>query len=150
MSWLPQMFEGIKQNKTRMEIAAMLDIPVDMGYKVSAVSHAALRMLDNHEYREAGITDEQFAEWYEASLIGLKTADGEMVIERSVPDKNRVQAILERICKGYAPDYNKTIKPAKELQIDCWNCSRRGCYGRCPKAAYAENRAIGCKNFRAR
>lgn len=146
MSWLPQMLEGIKQNKTRMEIA------VENVLNTYAVSRAALRMLDNHEYREAGITDEQFAEWFEASLIGLKTADGEVVIERSTPDKNRVQAILERIRKGYAPEFDveKIKQAANPKNIDCLWCKYRGIYGRCPKSAFAENRAIGCKNYKAR
>ena len=65
--WQNKMFDGIKAGHSRMEIAEAI------GISVRAVSLAALQMQSSPDYREAGITDEQFAEWFEKSLIGLKT-----------------------------------------------------------------------------
>lgn len=142
--WQPNLLNCIKQNKTRMEIAAELDVPV------SAISRAALQMINSHEYREAGISDEQFATWFENSLIGLKTFDGDVVIERTEPLQKNVESVLANIKKFDAPVELPKLKQFRPYPVDCINCRMKGMFGRCPKHAYADNKAIGCKNFRAR
>ena len=141
--WTAQMFDGIKTGQSRMEIAEAIGIPV------RAVSLAALQMQSSPDYREAGITDEQFAAWFEKSLIGLKTEDGELVIERTEPLQKNVESVLANI-KKFESQELPVIKPVQPIPVDCINCSRKGMFGRCPKHAYADNKAIGCKNFRAR
>lgn len=141
--WTAQMLEGIKQNKNRMLIAMEIGVPV------RAVSLAALQMQSSPDYREAGITDEQFAEWFEKSLIGLKTEDGELVIERTEPLQKNVESVLANI-KKFKSHELPVIKPVQPIPADCINCRRNGFFTRCPKHAYADNKAIGCKNFRAR
>lgn len=141
--WQNKMFDGIKAGQSRMEIAEAIGIPV------RAVSLAALQMQSSPDYREAGITDEQFAEWFERSLIGLKTEDGELVIERTEPLQKNVESVLANI-KKFESQELPVIKPVQPIPMDCINCSRKGMFGRCPKHAYADNNAIGCKNFRAR
>ena len=142
--WIAQMLDGIKQNKNRMEIAEAIGIPV------RAVSLAALQMQSCPDYREAGITDEQFAEWFEKSLIGLKTEDGELVIERTEPLQKNIDSVLANIKKFDAPVELPKLKQFKPYPVDCINCRRNGFFTRCPKHAYADNKAIGCKNFKAR
>lgn len=149
MSWLPQMLEGIKQNKTRMEIAAMLNIPVDMGYKVSAVSRAALRMLSSHEYREAGITNEQFAHWFERSLIGLRTADGELVIERTEPSEEQIADTLKMLQSKPSSGVCINPPPPPPGYKNCFICKRYGSY----LCKYYNNNDNGvmaylCKHYR--
>ena len=141
--WTAQMLDGIKQNKNRMLIAMEIGVPV------SAISRAALQMINSHEYREAGISDEQFATWFENSLVGLKTEDGELVIERTEPLQKNVDSVLANI-KKFESQELPVIKPVQPIPVDCINCSRNGFFTRCPKHAYADNKAIGCKNFRAR
>ena len=141
--WTAQMLDGIKAGQSRMEIAEAIGIPV------RAVSLAALQMQSSPDYREAGITDEQFAAWFEKSLIGLKTEDGELVIERTEPLQKNVESVLANI-KKFESQELPVIKPVQPIPVDCINCSRKGMFGRCPKHAYADNKAIGCKNFRAR
>ena len=109
-----------------------------------------LWMQSSPDYREAGITDEQFAEWFEKSLIGLKTADGELVIERTEPLQKNVESVLANIKKFDAPVELPKLKQFRPYSVDCINCRRNGFFTRCPKHAYADNKAIGCKNFRAR
>ena len=142
--WTAQMFDGIKAGQSRMEIAEAIGIPV------RAVSLAALQMQSSPDYREAGITDEQFAEWFEKSLIGLKTADGELVIERTEPLQKNVESVLANIKKFDTPVELPKLKQFRPYPVDCINCRRNGFFTRCPKHAYADNKAIGCKNFRAR
>lgn len=144
--WTAQMLEGIKQNKNRMLIAMEIGVPVHN------ISKEALRMIYSHEYRKAGITDRQFAMWFDASLIGLQTVDGDPVIERTAPDEKNVESVLQRLRQGYAPEFDlrKIKMSANPKNIDCFWCKRRGSFDRCPKSAYADNKAIGCKNFRAR
>ena len=142
--WQNKMFDGIKAGQSRMEIAKAL------GISVRAVSLAALQMQSSPDYREAGITDEQFAEWFEKSLIGLKTADGELVIERTEPLQKNVESVLANIKKFDAPVELPKLKQFRPYPVDCINCRRNGFFTRCPKYAYADNKAIGCKNFRAR
>lgn len=141
--WYSKMFDGIKAGQSRMEIAEAI------GISVRAVSLAALQMQSSPDYREAGITDEQFAEWFERSLIGLKTEDGELVIERTEPLKKNVDSVLANI-KKFESHELPVIKPVQPIPVDCINCRRNGFFTRCPKHAYADNKAIGCKNFRAR
>ena len=141
--WQNKMFDGIKAGQSRMEIAEAIGIPV------RAVSLAALQMQSSPDYREAGITDEQFAEWFERSLIGLKTEDGELVIERTEPLQKNVDSVLANI-KKFESQELPVINPVQPIPVDCINCSRNGFFTRCPKHAYADNKAIGCKNFRAR
>lgn len=141
--WQNKMFDGIKAGQSRMEIAEAIGIPV------RAVSLAALQMQSSPDYREAGITDEQFAAWFERSLIGLKTEDGELVIERTEPLQKNVESVLANI-KKFESQELPVIKPVQPIPVDCINCSRNGFFTRCPKHAYADNKAIGCKNFRAR
>lgn len=142
--WQPNLLNCIKQNKTRMEIAAELDVPV------SAISRAALQMINSHEYREAGISDEQFATWFESSLVGLKTFDGDVVVERTEPVQRNIDSVLSSIRKFDKPVELPKLRQFTPYPVDCINCSRKGMFGRCPKHAYADNKAIGCKNFRAR
>ena len=142
--WQPILLNCIKQNKTRMEIAAELDVPV------SAISRAALQMINSHEYREAGISDEQFATWFENSLVGLKTFDGDVVVERTEPVQRNIESVLSSIRKFDKPVELPKLKQFTPYPVDCINCSRKGFFTRCPKHAYADNKAIGCKNFRAR
>lgn len=141
--WQNKMFEGMKAGQSRMEIAEAIGIPV------RAVSLAALQMQSSPDYREAGITDEQFAAWFEKSLIGLKTADGELVIERTEPLQKNVESVLANI-KKFEIQELPVIKPVQPIPVDCINCRMKGMFGRCPKHAYADNKAIGCKNFKAR
>lgn len=142
--WQPNLLNCIKQNKTRMEIAAELDVPV------SAISRAALQMINSHEYREAGISDEQFATWFENSLVGLKTFDGDVVVERTEPVQRNIESVLSSIRKCDKPVELPKLKQFRPYPVDCINCRMKGMFGRCPKHAYADNKAIGCKNFRAR
>lgn len=141
--WQNKMFDGIKAGQSRMEIAEAIGIPV------RAVSLAALQMQSSPDYREAGITDKQFAEWFEKSLIGLKTEDGELVIERTEPLQKNVDSVLANI-KKFESQELPVIKPVQPIPVDCINCSRNGFFTRCPKHAYADNKAIGCKYFNAR
>lgn len=141
--WQNKMFDGIKAGQSRMEIAEVI------GISVRAVSLAALQMQSSPDYHEADITDEQFAEWFEKSLIGLKTEDGELVIERTEPLQKNVESVLANI-KKFESQELPVIKPVQPIPVDCINCSRNGFFTRCPKHAYADNKAIGCKNFRAR
>ena len=142
--WTAQMLDGIKQNKNRMLIAMEIGVPV------SAISRAALQMINSHEYREAGISDEQFATWFENSLVGLKTFDGDVVVERTEPLQKNVKSVLANIKKFDTPVELPKLKQFRPYPVDCINCSRKGMFRRCPKHAYADNKAIGCKNFRAR
>ena len=142
--WQPNLLNCIKQNKTRMEIAAELDVPV------SAISRAALQMINSHEYREAGISDEQFATWFENSLVGLKTFDGDVVVERTEPLQKNVKSVLANIKKFDTPVELPKLKQFRPYPVDCINCRRNGFFTRCPKHAYADNKAIGCKYFNAR
>lgn len=142
--WQPNLLNCIKQNKTRMEIAAELDVPV------SAISRAALQMINSHEYRDAGISDEQFATWFENSLVGLKTFDGDVVVERTEPVQRNIDSVLSSIRKFDKPVELPKLRQFRPYPVDCINCRRNGFFTRCPKHAYADNKAIGCKNFRAR
>ena len=142
--WTAQMLDGIKQNKNRMLIAMEIGVPV------SAISRAALQMINSHEYREAGISDEQFATWFENSLVGLKTFDGDVVVERTEPLQKNVESVLANIKKFDAPVELPKLRQFTPYPVDCINCSRKGMFGRCPKHAYADNKAIGCKYFNAR
>ena len=142
--WTAQMLDGIKAGQSRMEIAEALGIPV------RAVSLAALQMINSHEYREAGISDEQFATWFEKSLVGLKTFDGDVVVERTEPVQRNIESVLSSIRKCDKPVELPKLRQFTPYPVDCINCSRKGMFGRCPKHAYADNKAIGCKNFRAR
>lgn len=142
--WQPNLLNCIKQNKTRMEIAAELDVPV------SAISRAALQMINSHEYREAGISDEQFATWFENSLVGLKTFDGDVVVERTEPVQRNIESVLSSIRKCDKPVELPKLRQFTPYPVDCINCSRKGMFGRCPKHAYADNKAIGCNYFKAR
>ena len=141
--WQNKMFDGIKTGQSRMEIAEAIGIPV------RAVSLAALQMQSSPDYREAGITDKQFAEWFEHSLIGLTTEDGELVVERTEPLQKNVESVLANI-KKFESQELPVIKPVQPIPVDCINCSRNGFFTRCPKHAYADNKAIGCKYFKAR
>lgn len=142
--WQNKMFDGIKAWQSRMEIAEAIGIPV------RAVSLAALQMINSHEYREAGISDEQFATWFENSLVGLKTFDGDVVVERTEPVQRNIESVLSSIRKCDKPVELPKLRQFTPYPVDCINCSRKGMFGRCPKHAYADNKAIGCKNFRAR
>lgn len=142
--WHSKMFDGIKAGQTRMEIASALDIPV------SAISRAALMMISNHDYRKAGITDEQFAKWFVASLVGFKTFDGDVAIEWTEPQPEKINSVLANIKKFDAPVELPKLKQFKPYPVDCINCRMNGMFGRCPKHAYADNKAIGCKNFKSR
>ena len=142
--WQNKMFDGIKAGQSRMEIAEAIGIPV------RAVSLAALQMINSHEYRDAGISDEQFAKWFERSLIGLKTDDGELVIERTEPLQKNIESVLANIKKFDAPVELPKLKQFRPYPVDCINCRMKGMFGRCPKHAYADNKAIGCKYFNAR
>ena len=142
--WQNKMFDGIKAGQSRMEIAAAIGIPV------RAVSLAALQMINSHEYREAGISDEQFATWFENSLVGLKTFDGDVVVERTEPVQRNIESVLSSIRKFDKPVELPKLKQFTPYPVDCINCRRNGFFTRCPKHAYADNKAIGCKNFRAR
>lgn len=142
--WQNKMFDGIKAGQSRMEIAKAIGIPV------RAVSLAALQMINSHEYREAGISDEQFATWFENSLVGLKTFDGDVVVERTEPVQRNIESVLSSIRKCDKPVELPKLRQFTPYPVDCINCSRKGMFGRCPKHAYADNKAIGCKNFRAR
>ena len=142
--WQNKMFDGIKAVQSRMEIAEAIGIPV------RAVSLAALQMINSHEYREAGISDEQFATWFENSLVGLKTFDGDVVVERTEPVQRNIESVLSSIRKCDKPVELPKLRQFTPYPVDCINCSRKGMFGRCPKHAYADNKAIGCKNFRAR
>lgn len=127
-----------------MEIAEAIGIPV------RAVSLAALQMINSHEYREAGISDEQFATWFENSLVGLKTFDGDVVVERTEPVQRNIESVLSSIRKCDKPVELPKLRQFTPYPVDCINCRMKGMFGRCPKHAYADNKAIGCKNFRAR
>ena len=142
--WQNKMFDGIKAGQSRMEIAEAIGIPV------RAVSLAALQMINSHEYREAGISDEQFATWFENSLVGLKTFDGDVVVERTEPVQRNIESVLSSIRKCDKPVELPKLRQFTPYPVDCINCSRKGMFGRCPKHAYADNKAIGCKYFRAR
>lgn len=142
--WTAQMLDGIKAGQSRMEIAEAIGIPV------RAVSLAALQMINSHEYREADISDEQFATWFENSLVGLKTFDGDVVVERTEPVQRNIESVLSSIRKFDKPVELPKLRQFTPYPVDCINCSRKGMFGRCPKHAYADNKAIGCKNFRAR
>jgi hypothetical protein len=142
--WYSKMFDGIKAGQSRMEIAAALDVPV------SAISRAALMMISNHDYRKAAITDEQFAKWFETSLVGLKTFDGDVAIDRTEPLQKNIDSVLASIKKFDAPVELPKLKQHKPYPVDCINCRMNGMFGRCPKHAYADNKAVGCKNFKAR
>lgn len=142
--WQNKMFDGIKAGQSRMEIAKAIGIPV------RAVSLAALQMINSHEYREAGISDEQFATWFENSLVGLKTFDGDVVVERTEPVQRNIESVLSSIRKCDKPVELPKLRQFTPYPVDCINCSRNGFFTRCPKHAYADNKAIGCKNFRAR
>lgn len=142
--WQNKMFDGIKAGQSRMEIAEAIGIPV------RAVSFAALQMINSHEYREAGISDEQFATWFENSLVGLKTFDGDVVVERTEPVQRNIESVLSSIRKCDKPVELPKLRQFTPYPMDCINCSRKGMFGRCPKHAYADNKAIGCKYFNAR
>ena len=142
--WQNKMFDGIKTGQSRMEIAEAIGIPV------RAVSLAALQMINSHEYREAGISDEQFATWFENSLVGLKTFDGDVVVERTEPVQRNIESVLSSIRKFDKPVELPKLRQFTPYPVDCINCSRKGMFGRCPKHAYADNKAIGCKYFNAR
>ena len=142
--WQNKMFDGIKAGQSRMEIAKAIGIPV------RAVSLAALQMINSHEYREAGISDEQFATWFENSLVGLKTFDGDVVVERTEPVQRNIESVLSSIRKFDKPVELPKLRQFTPYPVDCINCRMKGMFGRCPKHAYADNKAIGCKNFRAR
>ena len=142
--WTAQMLDGIKAGQSRMEIAKAIGIPV------RAVSLAALQMINSHEYREAGISDEQFATWFENSLVGLKTFDGDVVVERTEPVQRNIESVLSSIRKCDKPVELPKLRQFTPYPVDCINCSRKGMFGRCPKHAYADNKAIGCKYFNAR
>lgn len=121
--WTAQMLDGIKQNKNRMEIAA------EIGVNVYNISHEALMMIDSCDYRSAGITDEQFAYWFEASLIGLRTDDNELVIKRTEPSQERINSVLKQIKSKRLPEV--CLKPTKPLPVgykNCWLCKRRGSF----------------------
>ena len=142
--WTAQMFDGIKTGQSRMEIAEAIGIPV------RAVSLAALQMINSHEYREACISDEQFATWFEKSLIGLKTFDGDVVVERTEPVQRNIESVLSSIRKFDKPVELPKLRQFTPYPVDCINCRRNGFFTRCPKHAYADNKAIGCKYFNAR
>lgn len=142
--WYSKMFDGIKSGQTRMEIAAALDMPV------SAISRAALMMISGHDYRKAGISDEEFAKWFDASLVGLKTFDGDVAVDRTEPLQKNIDSVLAAIKKFDKPVELPKLKQFKPYPADCINCRMKGMFGRCPKHAYADNKAIGCKNFKAR
>lgn len=142
--WTAQMLDGIKAGQSRMEIAKAIGIPV------RAVSLAALQMINSHEYREVGISDEQFATWFESSLVGLKTFDGDVVVERTEPVQRNIDSVLSSIRKFDKPVELPKLRQFTPYPVDCINCSRKGMFGRCPKHAYADNKAIGCNYFKAR
>lgn len=142
--WQNKMFNGIKAGQSRMEIAEAIGIPV------RAVSLAALQMINSHEYRDAGISDEQFATWFENSLVGLKTFDGDVVVERTEPVQRNIESVLSSIRKCDKPVELPKLRQFTPYPVDCINCSRKGMFGRCPKHAYADNKAIGCNYFKAR
>ena len=142
--WTAQMLDGIKAGQSRMEIAKAIGIPV------RAVSLAALQMINSHEYREAGISDEQFATWFENSLVGLKTFDGDVVVERTEPVQRNIESVLSSIRKFDKPVELPKLRQFTPYPVDCINCRMKGMFGRCPKHAYADNKAIGCKYFNAR
>ena len=120
MMWTEQMLEGIKQNKNRMEIAKAI------GISVREVRLAALQMMSSTDYREAGITDEQFAEWFEKSLIGLKTADGELVIEHTEPLQKNVDSVLANIKKFDAQVELPKLKQCRPYPVASRNCRMKG------------------------
>ena len=139
--WTAQMLEGIKQNKNRMLIAMEIGVPVHN------ISKEALRMIYSHEYRKAGITDRQFAMWFDASLIGLQTVDGEPATERTEPDEEHVDMLLRRICSEQVKEYN--LDTPKIGGRNCLNCKMRGTF----VCTYYNNNdngtyAIVCKNYR--
>ena len=142
--WQNKMFDGIKAGQSRMEIAEAIGIPV------RAVSLAALQMINSHEYREAGISDEQFATWFENSLVGLKTFDGDVVVDRTEPVQRNIESVLSSIRKFDKPVELPKLRQFTPYPVDCINCRRNGFFTRCPKHAYADNKAIGCKYFNAR
>ena len=142
--WTAQMLDGIKAGQSRMEIAEAIGIPV------RAVSLAALQMINSHEYREAGISDEQFATWLENSLVGLKTFDGDVVVDRTEPVQRNIESVLSSIRKCDKPVELPKLRQFTPYPVDCINCRRNGFFTRCPKHAYADNKAIGCKYFNAR
>ena len=149
MTWVDQMLAGIKAGKSRMDIAAELDIPVGV------VSKYANVLRSTHEYREAGITDQEFASWKEASLIGLRTPDGELVITRTEPDVKQVDLTLQLIQHGFEPEFKPVIAKA-EPKVRKYHCSYCNYYtwysSRCPRHAFEMGleTAVGCGMFRER
>lgn len=161
MTWVNQMLDCIKQGKTRMEIAAELDVPVGI------ISKYANVLARTHEYRDAGISDNEYAYWQEASLIGLRTADGELVITRTKPDAEKVKFNLRGLqqaikiddsnydqatsymLQGYRVklDFSKlkNQRPARVIR-HCNNCVKRGDYSFCPWS-FEANHADKCKLF---
>lgn len=144
--WTAQMLDGIKQNKNRMLIA------MEIGVSVSAISRAALQMINSHEYRDAGISDEQFATWFDASLIGLQTVDGEPATERTEPDEKHVDMLLRRIYSEPVKEYNLDRIKSEQGKIKVKNCFNCKMYGTFVCSHYNNNDngtyAIVCKNYR--
>lgn len=139
--WQKKLLEGIKQNKNRMLIAMEIGVPVHN------ISKEALRMIYSHEYRKAGITDRQFAMWFDASLIGLQTVDGEPATERTEPDEEHVDMLLRRICSEPVKEYN--LDTPKIGGRNCLNCKMRGTF----VCTYYNNndngtKAVICDNYR--
>lgn len=123
--WQKKLLEGIKQNKNRMLIAMEIGVPVHN------ISKEALRMIYSHEYRKAGITDRQFAMWFDASLIGLQT----------------VEMLLRRIYSESVKEYR--LDRPQNGGRNCLNCKRRGTFV-CSHYNNNDNGtyAIVCKNYR--
>lgn len=149
MSWADKMLKEIKAGKTRMEISEICGVPVGIISKYAAI------LKRTKEYRELGISDEQYAFWFETSLIGLKTADGELVIERTVPDEKKAASVLRRIKQGYEPEFELPIKQVRRVQRqdNCLECMYYTWHShRCPQQAYEKNQTIafGCNNFKSR
>lgn len=150
MNWVDKMLVGIKDGCSRMEIAEQCGIPV------GHISKYANVLLRTHEYRDEGITDKEFAEWYEASLIGLRTAEGELCIERSKPNPENVARILHIIHVGFKPDaqlpkmQKRTLDP-KKIKRNCRGCRYyTNLSNRCPYHAYEYGWSdmVGCTRYR--
>lgn len=138
MTLTNKMLDGIKQGLTRQQMAEAFEVPV------AVISRNAGYLLRHNDYRAAGISDENFAKWFEASMVGLKTEDGEMFIGRTEPNPLFAERILKLIQKGFEVEV-PTQKGG--FVKSCWTCKHRNSFANCAKHAYAEDRSIGCNGY---
>lgn len=167
MTFEEQIIAGIKEGLTRMDMAEKY------GMKPGGISRLVNRISRDRSFRAAGITDQEFAYWEEASLIGLRDENGDLVIERTEPDPAQVEfnlrclqdpivvsdaeQAMQYMLQGYRIRYAHEPKnnPTGDIGVTIRNCTKCKHYAydsRCPRRAYEWNitEALNCRAYQPR